>query len=209
MASLRQHRPVIAAMLLATACSSTGSAGSATHGRTTGPTSAATRASSTPSPTTFTSAMYRYSLTVPAQWLSRPATKRWDGNPNHGMAGLTHDAPDVDQFIYSTNRTSWALSAPWKQGLGAYAAALVAANRRYHGDTCPAKPASRTRIRVGGSPGVLLAYDCGGALIQLAGVLHDGVGYRFGFRDTDAGAASDPTDDATFRGLLASVRFLP
>jgi hypothetical protein len=161
---------------------------------------------STPASTRFTSAIYGYTVTLPPEWVSTAATKQWDGDVRHGMAGLSHDAANVDQFIYTTNRTSWGAAAPWTQDLAAYTSALIAANARYHGDTCPADPLSRSRITVGNSPGILLAYDCG-ILINLAGVIHNGVGYRFGFRDLDVQAATDPNDHSTFMAILRSVRF--
>jgi hypothetical protein len=214
MADVMVRGSLFAAAVVVTACSS-GSSGSGSApsrsapGRvTTTPatSSSSPAAPSTPGPTPFTSAIYGYTVTLPAEWVSTAATKRWDGDVRHGTAGLSHDAADVDQFIYTTNRTSWGAAAPWTQDLTAYTSALIAANARYHGDTCPAEPQSRSRITIGGSPGVLLAYDCG-ILINLAGVVHDGIGYRFGFRDLDVQAATDPEDHSTFMAILGSVRF--
>jgi hypothetical protein len=202
---------LLAAVVVVTACS--GSGGSAPSSRApshVAATSAASSASqavpSTPTLTSFTSAMYGYTVTLPAQWVSVPATKRWDGNAGHAMAGLSHDAADVDQFVYNANLSSWAVAAAWKQDLAAYTVALIAANARYHGDSCPARPQARTAITIGGSPGILLAYDCG-ILVNIAGVVHHGVGYRFGFRDLNVHAATDPADHAAFTEILGSVQF--
>jgi hypothetical protein len=88
----------------------------------------------------------------------------------------------------------------------AYARYLVAWNARFHGDTCPAKPHTSRSITVGGDPGILLAYDCG-ILINIAGTVHEGLGYWFGFRDPSVQAATDPVDRNAFLQILGSVRF--
>lgn len=211
MANVIGRGSLLAAVVVVASCSGSGGSASSSpapsHVAATSATSSASQtAATTPTPTSFTSATYGYTVTVPAQWLSVQATKRWDGKAGHAMAGLSHDAADVDQFVYNSNLSSWAVAAPWKQDLAAYTTALIAANARYHGDSCPAKPQARTRITVGGSPGVLLTYNCG-ILINIAGVVHHGVGYRFGFRDLNVHAATDPADHAAFVHILESVQF--
>jgi hypothetical protein len=140
-------------------------------------------------------------LTLPALWTSIQAQKKWDGK-----AALSSDSDEVDQFPGTYSASSWAVAAPSKQDLAAYTAAMIAANARDHGDTCPAKPDTRTQITIGDGPGVLLEYNCG-ILINNAAAVHDGVGYQFGFRDPSVKAASDPADQATFLGILKSIRF--
>jgi hypothetical protein len=44
-------------------------------------------------------------------------------------------------------------------------------------------------------------------LFDAAFVVHNGNGYRFVFRDPSLEAATDPTDNTVFTGMLASVTF--
>ena len=44
-------------------------------------------------------------------------------------------------------------------------------------------------------------------LINIALVVHDGIGYSFGMRDPAVHAATDPTDRAALLKLLKSVEF--
>ena len=83
---------------------------------------------------------------------------------------------------------------------------MVAANAKYHGDTCPPRPAARKPITIGGDPATLLEYDCG-ILINLAVTVHNGVGYQFLLRDPAIHASTDPTDQKAFLELLESVEF--
>jgi hypothetical protein len=82
----------------------------------------------------------------------------------------------------------------------------VAWNARYHGDTCPRRPSTEKEISVGGSPGVLLEYNCG-ILINIAGTVRHGVGYWFAFRYLSVHAASDPAGHAAFVEIRRSVEF--
>lgn len=154
-----------------------------------------------PSTTAFTSARYGYTVTLPARWQPTAASRAWDGR-----SGVSSDSDQVDQFRGTYGTSSWGVAAPWRKDLGAAAVALVAATTRFHGDTCPARPEGRHRLRIGGAQGVLLEYDCG-ILINLAVVVHGGVQYQFGFRDPGTKAAFDPTDHDTFTKILSSVRF--
>jgi hypothetical protein len=154
-----------------------------------------------PSPTTFTSSTYGYTLRLPPGWTSVQAKKAWDGK-----APLSSYSPLVDQLVGTYNASSWALAAPSKQKLAAYTAEMIVANAHDHGDTCPPKPELRRRITIGGGPGMLLAYNCG-ILINLAAAVHHGVGYQFGFRDPTVNAATDPTGQAAFLAILASMQF--
>lgn len=61
-------------------------------------------------------------------------------------------------------------------------------------------------ITVGGERGTLISWNCG-ILINVAVTVHAGIGYTFGFRDPAVRAATDPTDRATFVGVLDSVTF--
>jgi hypothetical protein len=150
-------------------------------------------------PVTFRSRTYAYSMTLPPEWTAIQAYDTWDGK-----GFLSSESGRVDKFTGTSFASSWGVAAPWRRGLAAYARYLVAWNARFHGDTCPAKPHTNSPITVGGEPGVLLAYDCG-ILINIAGTVHDGVGYWFGFRDPSVQAATDPADRRAFLQILGSV----
>lgn len=200
MAKIAAFGTLFAAVTLVASCS----------GSTSAPTSASTRgASATLSPssaaahTTFTSAKYGYTVTLPAQWSAAPALQRWDRR-----SGLSLDSPEVDQFFSSvTGRGSFAVAGRWNGDLAAYTTFLIAFTHRTHGDTCPPKPNTKSPVTIGGQPGVLLAYNCG-ILINMAATVRHGVGYQFVFRDSGVSAASDPADHAVFLKMLRSVRFL-
>jgi hypothetical protein len=195
---------LLAATLLFASCTGRDSSISSSPTSPTGTTSPSSGTSQTVSPTpstTFTSSTYGYSLKLPAGWTSIQAQKAWDGKSVVSSAGA-----DVDQLPGTYTASSWVVAAPSKQKLPAYVSALIAATTRYHGDTCPAKPATRTRVTIGGEPGMLLAYNCG-ILINLAAAVHHGVGYQVGFRDPSVKAATDPADHAAFLAILESVQF--
>lgn len=163
--------------------------------------SAAAAATPVPSATSFTSATYGYTLTVPAGWSSTQATKAWDG-----ISGISSGSAEVDKFTGPSSASSTGVAAASDQTLKAYADALVAANAKYHGDTCPPRPAARKPITIGGDPATLLEYDCG-ILINLAATVHKGVGYQFLLRDPSVHASTDAADQKSFFELLHSVKF--
>ena len=152
-------------------------------------------------PTTFTSATYGYTLTVPAGWASRQAFEKWDIESELDGTSILADLfgePGV-------SRGAFAAAAPWKRDLAAYTSYLIAWTAHYH-EFCPQRPNRRTGVSIGGQRGVLLAYDCG-ILVNIAVTVHRGVGYVFTFVDRGVAAATDPTDHATFLKILRSVRF--
>lgn len=152
-------------------------------------------------PTTFTSTTYGYSLTVPAGWSALQASKVWSGT-----GAPSFQDPVGDQFDGPGPASAAGIAAPTTEDLTAYIKARIAANLADHGDTCPPVPESKDPIEVGGEPGVLLAWNCG-ILINIALVVHDGIGYSFGMRDPAVHAATDPTDRAALLKLLKSVEF--
>ncbi len=152
-------------------------------------------------PTTFTSATYGYSLTVPAGWTAIQATTAWDG-----VSSLSHDAAESDQFVESYTRSAWANVAPTKGGLADVVRQAISDTVKYHSDTCPAAPEAQRKITIGGEPGMLLEWNCG-ILINNALTVHHQVAYLFGFRDLRIHAANDAKDRAALQGLLDSVRF--
>jgi hypothetical protein len=152
-------------------------------------------------PTTFTSATYGYSLTVPAGWKAIQATAAWDG-----VSALSHDSAETDEFVESYPRSAWANAAPTKGALADVVKQTISDNVKYHGDTCPAAPEAKVPIKIGGEQGMLLEWNCG-ILINIAVTVHDNVAYLFGFRDLGVHAATDPADQAALQGLLDSVQF--
>jgi hypothetical protein len=152
-------------------------------------------------PTSFTSTIYGYSLTMPAAWRAIQATAAWDGK-----GAPFHDVPEADQFISPTPASAWFFGAPTTKDLAGRVKESIAANAKDHGAQCPAVPNFNDPIEIGGEPGVLLGYDCG-ILINNAITVHKGNVYMFGFRDPAIHAASYPGDRAIFLELLKSVRF--
>ena len=192
MAKIAAVGSVFAAVTLVASCS----------GSTSAPTSAPTSASSSAAaPTTFTSAKYGYTLTLPAQWVDVQAVSKWDRKSE-----LNLESFDVDRFYSNvTGIGSYAAAGRWNKDLAAYTSFLIAFTHRTHGEFCPPKPNTRSSVTIGGQPGVLLAYNCG-VLINIAATVNHGVGYQFVFRDSGVAAASDPADHATFLQILRSVQ---
>lgn len=184
-----------------TSCSGSDSSSSAVSSSVaTTPSSSVASTSTASEPTTFTSARYGYKVTLPADWVAIQSLGKWNGR-----SGLAYDVAQVDQWG-SGFPGGFGVAAPWKRDLAANTKYLINWTIRNHGDTCPAKPATRDRIRIGGEPGVLLAYNCG-ILINEATAVHHGVAYWFVFRDPGVAAATDPTDHAMFLKILRSIRF--
>jgi hypothetical protein len=198
------YSSLLAALLLIASCSAgrTPSSSSSTpHEAGSTPRSSSSSQVRT-APTTFTSAAYGYTLTVPAGWTSTQAFDKWNGESElDGTSDL------VDVFGQpSVSRGIFVAAAPWKRDLAAYARFLITWNAYSHGDYCPRRPTMRNPVSVGGRPGVLLAYNCG-ILVNNVATVHHGVGYVFVFIDRHVAAATDPSDHATFVKVLRSVQF--
>ncbi len=153
------------------------------------------------SPATFLSKVYGYTVTVPAGWLTTPATAAWDGIGSPGI-----DDAHNDQWDSGTGPAAFARANPFAGDLAAYTRDAISRTATYHGDTCPPTPASNDPTTIGEKPGSLLTWNCG-ILINIAVTVDHGVGYFFVFRDPSVKAATDPTDGATFKSILDSVRF--
>jgi len=152
-------------------------------------------------PTSFTSPLYGYTLTVPAGWITAPAIVRWDGDRQSGPDAETDKLAGPDQIM------AWAFAGPYAGGLDAFVQERIAANHRDHADTCPeTDPAIKEPVAIGAERGVFLAWNCG-AVINIAVAVHAGVGYMFVFRDLAIEAATDPADRALFQSILDSVEF--
>jgi len=194
------------AAIVITSCSGSGSSGSSPPAASS---ALATSSSSTaspstpPEPTTFTSATYGYTWTLPADWTGAQAVQAWDIHAGFGLNTFSFQA---DQFKSASTAAAYVVAAPWKEDLAAFAKFWILDNARFHGDHCPSKPTTRTPITIGGQPGTLLAYNCG-ILVNIAVAVHHGVGYNFSFVNDSVAAATDPTDHATFVSMLKSVQF--
>jgi hypothetical protein len=153
-----------------------------------------------PTPVTFTSPLYAYSVTLPAGWNVGAAMLRWDG-----ASAPSSDASQVDKFASPGPLSVFGFAAPLKSDLDAFVKDNIAWVVRDHGDTCPARtPENTERVKIGGEDGVLLSWDCG-ILINQALLIHRGNGYVFVMRDPDVHAATDANDRAILDALLGSV----
>jgi hypothetical protein len=158
--------------------------------------------STTPTgPTEFTSAMYGYTVTMPAGWTISPALLRWDGDGQPGPYA------ESDSFVGPGELTVWAIAGSFAGDLDAFVQDRIVKNHRDHSDTCPvAVPEVNEPIDIGGKPGTLLGWNCG-ALINEAVTIRGGVAYEFVFRDLAIEVATDPADRALFESILDSVEF--
>jgi hypothetical protein len=151
-------------------------------------------------PTTFTSPLYGYTVTIPQGWLAAPALVRWNGVNQPGP-----DA-DTDRFAGPAERSALGFAGPFSGDLAALVSNRIAANARDHADTCPvATPAVNAPIQIGSQRWVLLGWNCG-AFINQAITLRAGMAYAFTFRDLGVGNATDPADRALFLSILDSVQ---
>jgi hypothetical protein len=151
-------------------------------------------------PSTFTSLLYRYSLTLPAGWHAGPAMLRWDGASAPG----NEDAA-VDRFGGPSTASAFVFAGPTAVDLDTLVKNTITWTVRDHGDTCTERtPEVREPIEIGGEPGTFLAWNCG-ILINHAITVHDGMAFTMVMRDPGVPAASDPTDRALLQELVDSV----
>jgi hypothetical protein len=155
-----------------------------------------------PTPSTFTSALYAYSLTLPAGWYSGAAILPWDGASAPG-----DDAPTVDKLAGPGTASAFVFAAPTSDDLDKLARDTISWTVRDHGDTCPATAPEVTEpITFGGVKARFLAWNCGILINQVVAV-HDGKAYTMVLRDPGVHAAMDADDHAVLQQLLSSVIF--
>jgi len=129
----------------------------------------------------FTSARYRYSITLPTGWVATPASATWDGK-----TAPIFDDPVVDAFGPVGDVGAFVSAAPTSSSLAAWAADGIATNARIHGADSGCSnvgtPDSVESITIGGHPGTLVGFkNC--FFVNMAFTVVDGYGYRFAFRD--------------------------
>lgn len=163
--------------------------------------SVASAATPAASAVAFTSQLYDYSITLPADWHGGAAMVQWDGASAPG-----HDDRSVDKFGGQSTVAVAGYVAPVTVDLDGFAKDNIAWTVHDHGDTCPAGPETTESIQIGGESGVLQSWNCG-ILINDALIVHDGMGYVFVMRDPGVAAATDASDRALFEDLLDSVQF--
>ena len=150
-------------------------------------------------PSTFTSPLYGYTLTLPAGWRAATARIQWDGTSQP-----KYDEPVADRFDGPASASAWAFAGPVTFDTAGFAQDRIVATARDHGDTCPAPPEVNEPIQIGDEAGVLLAWDCG-ILINQAVIVHDGIGFTLVVRDPGVHAAIDAVHRALMEGVMNSV----
>jgi len=158
-------------------------------------------AASTPTAArTFTSRHYGYTETLPPGWASAAqATQQWDGK---GAPGSEDSV--VDLFQGPGGVQAWALAAPTKESLAAYAMATIRA--AHAGHPCPAAPQTNQAITIGGAPARLLGMKCPAGssfLVEIAVTVRNGTGFVFASQNQ---TGTKPTDQADFHKFLAGIR---
>lgn len=191
--------------LLITAAVLAGCASPVTAGPGATPTRTRAAAASTPAAArTFTSRHYGYTAALPAGWsANRPATRQWNGKGSPGYEDTT-----VDLFYGPGSLQAWAMAAPTKQSLAAYARATIRAAHAAH--PCPAVPQTTQAITIGGAPAQLMGMDCpagSGFLVETAVTIHDGTAVVFASQDPAGTPATHPADRAAFRNFLGGITF--
>ena len=148
-----------------------------------------------------TSRHYGYTETLPAGWASAAqATQQWDGK---GAPG--YDTRVVDLFQGPSGVQAWALAAPTKESLAAYAKATIRA--AHAGHPCPAAPQTNQAITIGGAPARLLGMQCpagSGFLVETAVTIRHGTAFVFASLNP---SGTTPTDRPAFRNFLAGITF--
>lgn len=156
--------------------------------------------------TTFTSAMYGYSISYPQEWVVRTATRELSGTEPPWDT-----SPAIDHFATSTDRYGEPQGGP----LGRLIVASVAVGSEvtlesWTADTTEAVcgfPTSREAVDVDGEPANLLTYSlCYSTFHQWVTVLHGGSAFHIVWLG-DSGP--EAFDRALFEDILATFSFPP
>jgi hypothetical protein len=181
----------VALLALAVSCSSSSTSGTSA--------SSAAPASTAAAGGSFRSHYYGYIETLPAGWHSHvQAKQRWDGTGAPGDGDSV-----VDLFNGPGGIEAWAVAAPTKESLAAYAGATIRAAHAAH--PCPAAPQTNQAITIGGAPARLLGMQCpagSGFLVEMAVTIRHGTAFVFASENP---SGTTPTDRAAFRKFLAGI----
>ena len=199
---LREWPALLALLIIAAVLA--GCASPVTAGPSATPTRSRAAAASTPAAARiFTSRHYGYTEALPPGWTSnRPATRQWNGK---GAPGTEDRA--VDLFSGPGGLEAWAVAAPTRDSLTAYATAAIQAAATAH--PCPAVPQSDQAITIGGEPARLLGMQCppgSGFLVETAVTIHAGTAFVFASQHPSGAAADHRADRAAFQLFLDSIR---
>jgi len=151
----------------------------------------------------FTSRHYGYTEALPAGWGSAAqATQQWNGK---GAPGDQDSV--VDLFQGPGGVEAWAIAAPTKESLAAYARATIRAAAAAH--PCPKAPQTDQAITIGGAPARLLGMQCpprSGFLVETAVTIRHGTAFVFASQNPSGATPTDqPADRAAFRKFLAGI----
>jgi len=198
--SLNIRRPPLARLgLLALLALAVGCSSSSTSG--TSASSAAPSASTAAAARIFRSHYYGYTETLPTGWYSvGQATQHWDGT---GAPGEEDSV--VDLFTGPGSVEAWAIAAPTKESLAAYARATIRA--AHAGHPCPVAPQTNQAITIGGAPARLLGMQCpagSGFLVEAAVTIRHGTAFVFASQNP---SGTTPADRPAFRKFLAGITF--
>ncbi len=151
------------------------------------PTLAVVRSPSPVGDVTMASTLYPYTLTVPGDAVAVPptrATVAWDGTNKINSADT-----QTDWLLFEGGRTFFVYGAPTDATLTDFAASSQAQVAEWHG--CPDQPESTADVTVGGAPGRLHVFHCGGYLVMKLMTVSDGFGLVLNQLTTDADPATE------------------
>lgn len=164
------------------------------------PSAAAPPASSSDPPRTFESTRHGYSVEVPPGWDVTEYEGTWKSleqfAPGAEVAGEDVVAPtDLSSFLVSNS-----MRIPPKMAASEWLAAFDALVAAGFNSKCPGTTGTGA---VAGEPATVVEQPCDGSIIIGRSLTHEGRGYYFTIRFP----AGDATTEATFDGLVASIRF--
>jgi hypothetical protein len=175
---------------LVNACAASGNPPTVTPSTATPPVapsaSSAPAVSSSATATAFSSADLPYSFRLPVGWVANAPT---DGEDSYGSA---------DGRITLTVGTG-------QPEPGQTVEDRVRINRELEFSACETDPTQDRPVTVGGEPGILWRFSCGGVTGIAANTIHDGTGYRLTLKSGEADAHKL---EALMEAVLVSYSFL-
>lgn len=135
--------------------------------------------------TSFMSATLPYSVRLPAGWVANA--------PGDGE----------DSYVSADGRVTLTVGTGQPEP-GQTVEDRVRINREQEFATCETDPSQDRPVSVGGEPGIIWRFRCGGLAGLAANTLHDGTGYRLTFK---AAATNGHNLDALMEAVLTSFSF--